>query len=85
MDIYENLKRSYAAVWQTLDFEPEVAIILGSGLGGFAEGIEEAVTVPYAKIPGFPALYGGYACGTVCFWEARRGTGCRHAGTFSLL
>ena len=55
MDIYENLKRSCAAVWQTLDFEPEVAIILGSGLGGFAEGIEEAVTVPYAKIPGFPA------------------------------
>lgn len=33
---------------------PDVAIILGSGLGGFAARIADAVRVPYASIPGFP-------------------------------
>lgn len=34
--------------------EPEIAIILGSGLGGLADEIEDAVRVPFADIPGFP-------------------------------
>jgi purine-nucleoside phosphorylase len=33
---------------------PAAAVILGSGLGGLAERVEEAVVVPYAEIPGFP-------------------------------
>lgn len=33
---------------------PRVAIILGSGLGQLAEGIERATNVPYGDIPGFP-------------------------------
>ena len=33
---------------------PDVAIILGSGLGGLADEIEDAVRVPFADIPGFP-------------------------------
>src|SRR6266851_2916979 len=33
---------------------PEIAIILGSGLGGLADEIEDAVRVPFADIPGFP-------------------------------
>jgi len=36
------------------DDAPEIAIILGSGLGGLADEIEDAVHVPYADIPGFP-------------------------------
>jgi len=34
---------------------PRVGIILGSGLGGIAEAIENAVRLPYADVPGFPA------------------------------
>ena len=34
--------------------EPEAVVILGSGLGGFAESIHEPVSVPYSEIPGFP-------------------------------
>lgn len=34
--------------------EPEVGVILGSGLGKFAETIEEPIELPYAGIPGFP-------------------------------
>jgi purine-nucleoside phosphorylase len=33
---------------------PKVAVVLGSGLGGFADSLTEAVAIPYAKIPGFP-------------------------------
>ena len=34
--------------------EPEIAIILGSGLGGLADEIENATRVPFSDIPGFP-------------------------------
>ncbi|SEA36468.1 purine-nucleoside phosphorylase [Rubrimonas cliftonensis] len=32
-----------------------LAVVLGSGLGGLAERVEEAVRIPYAELPGFPA------------------------------
>jgi len=35
---------------------PRVGVILGSGLGGFARAVEDAVRVPYAEIPGFPEV-----------------------------
>jgi len=35
--------------------EPRVAIVLGSGLGGLADRIGDAVRVPCAEIPGWPA------------------------------
>jgi purine-nucleoside phosphorylase len=34
---------------------PEIAIVLGSGLGGFVESLADAVSVPYGSIPHFPA------------------------------
>ncbi len=34
---------------------PEVAVVLGSGLGPLADAIEGAVSVPYADVPGMPA------------------------------
>lgn len=40
------IRNSYAG-------EPKVAIVLGSGLGGFADSIENAVRIPYEQIPGF--------------------------------
>jgi len=33
---------------------PEVAVILGTGLGGLADELKADVTIPYADIPGFP-------------------------------
>lgn len=35
-------------------FKPKIAIILGSGLGGFAEEVKAVATIPYAELPGFP-------------------------------
>ena len=35
--------------------DADVAVVLGSGLGDFAEHLNDAVTIPYADIPRFPA------------------------------
>ena len=34
--------------------QPEVCLVLGSGLGRLADEVEDAVRIPYADIPGFP-------------------------------
>jgi purine-nucleoside phosphorylase len=34
----------------------EIAVLLGFGLGGVAEGIFGGITVPYAELPGFPVI-----------------------------
>ena len=36
------------------DRQPQVGIVLGSGLGKLADQIEDPVAVPYEEIPGFP-------------------------------
>ncbi len=33
---------------------PEVGIVLGSGLGAFADEVEQRVEIPYAALPGWP-------------------------------
>jgi purine-nucleoside phosphorylase len=33
---------------------PRAAVVLGSGLGGFADRVEDAVEIPYGEIPGWP-------------------------------
>ena len=48
--------RSASAIRErTDDTAPDVAIILGSGLGGLAAAIDPAVRIPFAEIPGFPS------------------------------
>lgn len=50
----EQLKRAYESVKKQVSFVPEVALILGSGLGHFGETIDVAEMLPYEKIEGFP-------------------------------
>src|SRR3981081_4199507 len=44
-----------AAVRARSDLVPKVGIVLGSGLGGLAEALEDAVAIPFAELPGWPA------------------------------
>ena len=37
-------------------FKPTIGIVLGSGLGSFAEQLEDAVSISYEQLPGFPKL-----------------------------
>jgi purine-nucleoside phosphorylase len=51
----ELVTRAVNAVRQQLEGRaPEVAIVLGSGLGHLAERVTDAVHIPYERIPGFP-------------------------------
>ena len=50
----EKLNRCVAVIREKTSFQPEVALVLGSGLGGFGELVEEAIRIPYASLPGFP-------------------------------
>ncbi|QJD95081.1 purine-nucleoside phosphorylase [Mucilaginibacter robiniae] len=51
----ENIQRTTAYIKSRIgDFEPEVGIILGTGLGGLVREIEVEKQLLYANIPGFP-------------------------------
>lgn len=53
--IYEKLEKAYKAVRARTDFVPEIALVLGSGLGAFAdEKVDEVISIPYSEIEGFP-------------------------------
>lgn len=49
-----KLKDCTAEIRKITSFVPKIAIVLGSGLGGFAEKIEIEAVIPYSKIKGFP-------------------------------
>lgn len=53
-DIYKKLEMCLKSVREKTDFQPEVALILGSGLGDYADGIKIEKTVNYTEIEGFP-------------------------------
>ena len=52
--MYKKLMTCLESVRKKIDFKPEVALILGSGLGDFADGIQIEQTIDYTDIEGFP-------------------------------
>jgi purine-nucleoside phosphorylase len=53
-EIYAKLQKYLKIVRSKTDFVPEIAIVLGSGLGGFVENIKIETIIPYEDIDGFP-------------------------------
>lgn len=51
---YERLMDCYQCFKEKIDFTPKVALILGSGLGDYADSIQIAATLDYHDIKGFP-------------------------------
>ncbi len=54
INYYEKAKKSSDYINAKLGFKPEIAIILGSGLGSLVDEIADAVEIDYKDIPGFP-------------------------------
>lgn len=52
--MYNKLTKCLESVRKKTDFKPEVALILGSGLGDFADEINIVDTIEYTEIEGFP-------------------------------
>jgi len=50
---YEKAKETAEFIKSKYDKEIKVALVLGSGLGAFADEVENAVTIPYEEIPSF--------------------------------
>ncbi len=55
-NVYDKLKGCCNCIRQKTDFIPEIGLVLGSGLGGYADspGVEVKLTVPYSEIKDFP-------------------------------
>ena len=51
--LYERAEHATRIIRARTNVEPRIAIVLGSGLGGFADDFEEPVAIPYEDIPGF--------------------------------
>jgi purine-nucleoside phosphorylase len=54
MDYYDKVKEAADAVRARVRDVPEVAIVLGSGLGDFAGSLGNAVSMPYGELPHWP-------------------------------
>lgn len=52
--MYERLQKCLTSVRQKTDFVPEIALVLGSGLGNYAAQAEIACTIDYHEIAYFP-------------------------------
>ena len=53
-EVYDKLLRCYHSVREKVSFEPQIALILGSGLGDYAEHIQVEAVLDYHEIEGFP-------------------------------
>lgn len=53
-DLFTRAEEAAAFVLSRTPLRPKIGLVLGSGLGAFADDLTEAVSVPYAEIPGFP-------------------------------
>lgn len=52
-DLYSRAENAARTIRARTTEQASLAIVLGSGLGGFAEDFEDAVAIPYREIPGF--------------------------------
>ena len=52
--VYDKLMHCYESVRKKTDFQPRVALVLGSGLGDYADSIQVEAEIPYGDIEGFP-------------------------------
>ncbi|HYX51999.1 MAG TPA: purine-nucleoside phosphorylase, partial [Candidatus Limnocylindrales bacterium] len=53
-DAFAKAEQAAKFIQKKIKVRPQVAIVLGSGLGSFADDMSDAVRIPYSKIPNFP-------------------------------
>ncbi|HKZ77135.1 MAG TPA: purine-nucleoside phosphorylase, partial [Pyrinomonadaceae bacterium] len=61
-NIYARAEHAARTIRSRASEEARIAVVLGSGLGGFADEFEDATAIPYSEIPGFvPSTAEGHA------------------------
>jgi purine-nucleoside phosphorylase len=53
-DCFSRAESAAAFVLEKTQLRPRIGLVLGSGLGAFADDLTDAVRIPYVEIPGFP-------------------------------
>ena len=53
MDLWQQIEEAAAHIRTLTDFEPEVGLILGTGLGELGQRIDTVCSVPYGDVPHF--------------------------------
>lgn len=67
MGYYDEVSRCAGVLAAKIGRKPRVGLVLGSGLGGFADRIARAEDVPYGSLPDFPtSTVAGHAGRFVC-------------------
>jgi purine-nucleoside phosphorylase len=56
LPLYERVQEAVAFIRGRSPLEPQVGLVLGSGLGAVVEGMADPVALDYAEIPHFPAV-----------------------------
>lgn len=52
--IYDQASEAARLITDRIPLRPAIAVVLGSGLGGFAAQLENATAIPFSEIPNFP-------------------------------
>src|SRR6188474_3131474 len=55
MSYYDQVQEAAGAIRARVPATPAIGVVLGSGLGDFANSLGEAVAIPYAELPHWPA------------------------------
>ena len=50
----EQIDQAADAIQERISTRPRVGMILGSGLNGLADSVQQAVTIPYRDLPNWP-------------------------------
>jgi purine-nucleoside phosphorylase len=65
--VAEKLDETVRAVRAKIQAKPRVGVVLGSGLGAFADSLADLVKLPYAELPHLPASKVVGHAGNLCF------------------
>ncbi len=52
--LFEHITKSVRSIWQKTAFRPDIAIILGTGLGNLTKRVTKEIAISYDSIPNFP-------------------------------
>src|SRR5258708_18427641 len=55
-DDFSRATEAAAFIRQKTSLQPKIALVLGSGLGAFADELAERTVIPYSEIPHFPTV-----------------------------
>jgi purine-nucleoside phosphorylase len=53
-DIFKSAESAAQFILERTSLRPRIGLVLGSGLGGFADSLADATRIPYGEIPAFP-------------------------------